>query len=165
MQLFIQPGTKNLIVPDEWVRYLGHLSKLDNVCGKRWMWEHMYILTHSCLQMFRYVLCVTLTEKRENPTGNPHHQWHSHAARVLQNSLWRDKYPRSNDCPNDDRDSSEQGHFLPQFHLLLGGSGVGVSIWIERVFLSKITWSWIPVGMGNWHSPSGHLARSQTHTH
>lgn len=169
MQLLLLSGTKNSIVLEEWERYLGHLSKLYNVCEKRWMgvcvWDHMHMLTHSCLHMLRYVLCVTLTEKRENPTGNPHHQWHSHAARVLQNSLRRDEYSRSNDRPNDDRDSSEQGHLLPQFHLLLGGYGVGVSIWIERVFLSKITWSWIPVGMGNWHSPSGHLVRSLTNTH
>lgn len=129
------------------------------------VWEHIHMLTHSCLHVLRYVLCVTLTEKRENPTGNPHHQWHSHAARVLQNSLRRDEYSRSNDRPNDDRDSSEQGHLLPQFHLLLGGHGVGVSIWIERVFLSKITRSWNPVGMGNWHSPSGHLVCSLTNTH
>jgi len=114
-----------------------------------------------CVRAYAHV--NTLTKKRENPTGNPHHQWHSHTARVLQNSLRRDEYSRSNDRPDDDRDSSEQGHLLSQFHLLLGGSSVGVSIWFERAFLSIITWSRIPVGMGNWHSPSGHPVHSQTH--
>lgn len=124
------------------------------------VWEYMHML--ACLHTTRCVcvlFSVTLTKKRENPTGDPYHEWHSHAARVFQNSLRRDEYSRTNDCPNDYGDSPEQGHLFLQFHLLLGGVSLGVFICSERFFLSEIALRWNPLG----HSLSGHLIYKLQH--
>lgn len=58
-----------------------------------------------------------LTKQGQQATSKPHQQGHSHTARVLQDSLWWDEDPGSDDGPDDHGDTSEQGHLLPQFHL------------------------------------------------
>lgn len=63
------------------------------------------------------LLIFQLTKEGQHATGNPHQQGHSHTSGVLQDSLWWDEDPGSDDGPNDDGDASEQGHLLPQFYL------------------------------------------------
>lgn len=62
---------------------------------------------------------LPLTKHWEDPTGKPHNQGQTHAARVFQHSFWGDEDATANHTANEKWESPQQSYLFPQKNRLL----------------------------------------------